>query len=187
MISYQGQSFLLKEVKEKDNCFFRAAIESNVFKENSPDALRQKLYDSILRMLDTEQRCQVTRIYDSFAESETLESYITRQRNSGMWSSSLEVVFMSFVWGVNIRCVANGKGGFFEFNSDSYLQLIGLGPVTTRQTVWLYNHLYEHPFRSTENLNHFSCLTPSVSTDHNMEVECYRGAAIATRTQTELQ
>ena len=105
----------------------------------------------------------VDTLYASYGKLIPIGEYASEMKESGKWGSTLDMCFISIVFGVNIVSISNTKGGLIPFSVFDYFRTLDTSCsyiLDHAPTIWLYNHLYKQPFVASVVLNHFCSLWP---------------------------
>lgn len=105
----------------------------------------------------------------------SLQDFIDRQKESGRWGSTLDMVFASLMMNVDIVSISNMLKKFETFSTvDFFTQWRTEDYFDPNvQTVYMYHHAFGTQFCSILNPNHFSTLMPIEEERIDYDIECY--------------
>lgn len=102
------------------------------------------------------------KLYTSYAKTIPFGQYVLEQKENGKWGDTLDMCFVSIVYGVNIISVSNTIGGLKHFCVYEYFRTLNDGRYIVHDppTIWIYHHLHKRPFVPSGISNHFGSLWP---------------------------
>ena len=160
-IEYNGIKFKLHDVPGDGNCLYHSIISSNLI-QRTLFQVRCKTYNQIFDIWNG--GCDfVDAVYSSYGKPVPIAQYASEQKVCGKWGSTLDMCFVSIVFGVNIVNISNTIGGLNHFSVYEYFCTFDLTCnyiVDDAPTIWLYHHLYKKLFVPSGISNHFCCLWP---------------------------
>ena len=146
-IEYNGIKFKLRDVPGDGNCLYHSIISSKLI-ERTSFQVRCETYDQIFDIWNG--GCDfVDAVYSSYGKPVPIAQYVSEQKVCGKWGSTLDMCFVSIVFGVNIVSISNTLGGLNYFSVYEYFRTFNLTCnyiVDDAPTIWLCHHLYKRPF-----------------------------------------
>lgn len=132
---------------------------------------------------------------------ETFPDYIeSKLRSESQYGSEFDIMLVSLVMNVNVRCVYNEANGFLEYNAreeidktistlnDAGVDVSAYAEAVSDNVVdiWIYGYQHRFPMdpEKIENLDHFCALKPSILDDNSRQL-AYKGAVGGDRNQEE--
>ena len=87
----------------------------------------------------------------------SLQDFIARQRKSGQWGSTIDMVFASLVLNINIISISNLPKRFEEFSTIEFLKRLNLDYCVPKNSkeIYIYHHMFGDPFSPCLSPNHF--------------------------------
>ena len=171
-IEYNGIKFKLRDVPGDGNCLYHSIVCSNVIQRTSAQ-LRSETYKCVLEIW--RGGCDfVDALYESYGKLIPIVQYTSEQKENGKWGSTLDMCFVSIVFGVNIVSVSNTTGGLNHFSVFDYFCAFDITCnyiLDGAPTIWLFHHLHKQPFVPSLVLNNFCSLWPV----DNLPDPVYRG------------
>ena len=161
-LCHGGQSSILIQTKGDGNHLFHSLVVLNKVNMTDTSILRTYVYGKVAEWSSSVmQATVVNKVYATLQEDRvSLNDFIARQRQSGQWGSTIDMVFASLVLNVNTVSISNMLKKFETFSMvDLFTQLRMEHYINSNaQRVYIYHHAFGTPFCPSLNPNHFCTL-----------------------------
>jgi hypothetical protein len=146
--------FRVCDVPGDGNCFFNALVLSPQITMTCPAELR----NLVVKMLEENQEAK--RLYFEIVKTnQPFDSWVNNIRRPGKWVGSDVSIFVCMMLDITMCLVTNGKNSFNYFDVRNWLTLQRENFLQENApTIYLYHHLYKHPFQRSDCCNHFALL-----------------------------
>jgi len=123
--SANGTNFAVIDVKGDGNCLWNSLVESK-WVNFTPDILRENVFRQIDCRLNNggparRDIYQVYRALHNNGSTESIQSYMERQRLPGQWATDLDITFFCMVMNIDVTSYSNHANGIHVFRALKFL------------------------------------------------------------------
>jgi len=153
-VGVEGRIFKLEHVVGDGNCFFHSISKSPFVSANHAE-LRFMLVDYIEAEMVKPGNDMET-LYKIFGGDHDLHHWVTALKRFGSWAGSCAAVFLCRFININIKIVTNAMK-LWVVDTRMVTRSQGFFCVCDNApTVFLYHHVYNMPFTTSDKCNHFA-------------------------------
>lgn len=153
-VKYQEQFFELIDVPGDNSCFYHAIVRNDILKERNPQNLRANTVAKSRQLYlygTPREKMVMSLIYRNLGnKGDDLLHHLDRQQNSNEWGTTIEMCFISIIYGVNVCSISNTMTGFHLFDTHlCFNKLLRMDDYVVKGTskIWLYHHALNRPFQ----------------------------------------
>ena len=156
-ICVENKFFQFLDVLGDGNCFFNCLVKSPHINVSSPEELRGILVQLIETEM-TKPHNQMEELYKACSPDDDIRKWLQKLRKIGTWAGDIAANFICYFFRVNICIVTNAKK-FWVIDIRACLQYKGFTFIEQESpSIFLYHHLFRHPFVKSPMCNHFGYL-----------------------------
>jgi len=156
-IGVLNKIFKLEDVLGDGNCFFHSLIKSPYINVDCHMQLRRMLVDRVEAELTNRKSGGLVEKLGRICYENDLSKWVQNIKRPGSWAGTCAAVLLCFFLEINICIVTNKLRSFYVVDVRKWMRTKGLYFIREEaSTVFLYHHLFRHPFTRSDNCNHFA-------------------------------